>query len=150
VEIAADGIAPMSHARAKKLILNFTDNEIKEDLLQQRVERAIGIELQKTEQIIQNTKLFDEVDKIYGVPNAEYTQNTDGTTVGGAEGGGAGGGDFSDLGGGLGGEMEGEAGGDELGGEGGGELEGGGAELGGGEAPETGGEEVTGGTPPEE
>jgi hypothetical protein len=149
VEIAADGIAPMSHARAKKLILNFTDNEIKEDLLQQRVERAIGIELQKTEQIIQNTKLFDEVDKIYGMPNAEYTQNTDGTTVGGAEGGGgAGGGDFSDLGGGLGGEMEGEAGGGELGGEGGGEL--GGEEGGGAEAPEAGGEEVTGGTPPEE
>lgn len=147
VEVAADGIAPMSHTRAKKLILNFTDNEIKEDLLQQRIERALGIELQKTEQIIQNTKFFDEVDKIYGIPNATYTQNVDGTSVGGegGEGGsGIGGGDFSDIGGGLGAE---EGGGEEGGLEAAGGIEAGG-EAGGAEA--GGGGEITGGTPPEE
>ena len=78
-EIATSGIAPMSHSRAKKVILNFSVDDIKQDLLEQRFERALGAELIKTEQIIPHTKFFDDIDKIYGVPNAEYTANSDGT-----------------------------------------------------------------------
>ena len=48
-------------------------------MLEQRFERALGAELLKTEQIIPHTKFFDDIDKIYGVPNAEYTANSDGT-----------------------------------------------------------------------
>lgn len=88
-EPTATGIAPMSHTKAKKEILNMSDNDIKEDLLQQRIERAIGAELNKTEQIIQRTKMFDEIDQIYGIPNAQYTQNTDGTEITGGGGGGS-------------------------------------------------------------
>lgn len=97
-----DGIAPMSHTRAKKLILNFSDDEIKEDLLRQRFERALGAELLKTEQIINRTKFFDEIDKLYGVPNAEYTSNTNGEPINTGGGGGGGGGS---LGGDLGGDL---------------------------------------------
>lgn len=108
-EIAQDGFAPMSHTRAKQQILNFSSDEIKEDLMQQRFERAIGSELLKTEQIIQRTKFFDEVDKLYGTPNAEYTTNVAGEPLDGSAGGGGGGGgggDLGDLGGGLDGGLE--------------------------------------------
>ncbi len=101
-ETGADGIAPMSHTKAKKLILNFSDDEIKEDLLRQRFEKAIGAELMKTEQIIQRTKFFDDVDKLYGIANAQYSLNTDGNAAPEMGGGGsAGGGGLGDMGGGL-------------------------------------------------
>lgn len=117
-EISSDGIAPMSHSRAKKLILNMSTDEIKHDLLEQRFERALGAELIKTEQIINRTKFFDEVDKLYGVAGAQYSANSDGTPSQ-FEGGGSG--------------ISAGSGGMDLGGEGGGGLEGGGlgAETGG-------------------
>jgi hypothetical protein len=61
-----NGIAPVSTTWAKKHILGFSDEEIKLDIQQQRIERAVGAELQKTPEVIIHTGLFDNLDKLYG------------------------------------------------------------------------------------
>lgn len=147
-EAGPDGIAPMSHMKAKKTILNFTEKEIELDLNQQRFERAIGAELVKTEQIINRTGFFDKIDKMYGIPDAQYTQNADGTEAAGGGGGGSSfGGGMGDLGGGDMGADLGDTGEDTgdgldggLGGDTGGDL---GAEGGDTGGPELGGTEPT-------
>jgi hypothetical protein len=63
---AIEGIAPVSVSWAKKHILGFSDDEIKLDLQQQRVEKAVGAELTNTPTIITHTGLFDNIDKLYG------------------------------------------------------------------------------------
>jgi len=63
---AIEGIAPVSVSWAKKHILGFSDEEIKLDLQQQRIEKAVGAELTNTATIISHTGLFDNVDKLYG------------------------------------------------------------------------------------
>ena len=63
---AIEGIAPVSVSWAKKHILGFSDEEIKLDLQQQRIEKAAGAELTNTATIITHTGLFDTVDKLYG------------------------------------------------------------------------------------
>ena len=63
---AIEGIAPVSVSWAKKHILGFSDDEIKLDLQQQRVEKAVGAELTNTATIITHTGLFDNIDKLYG------------------------------------------------------------------------------------
>ena len=63
---AIEGIAPVSISWAKKHILGFSDEEIKLDLQQQRIEKAVGAELTNTATIISHTGLFDNVDKLYG------------------------------------------------------------------------------------
>jgi hypothetical protein len=94
---AIEGIAPVSVSWAKKHILGFSDEEIKLDLQQQRIEKAVGAELTNTATIIVHTGIFDNVDKLYG-------QKTGTTASAGAapppppDGGGMGG----DMGGGLG------------------------------------------------
>jgi hypothetical protein len=96
---AIAGIAPVSVSWAKKHILGFSDEEIKLDLQQQRIEMAVGAELTNTATMITHTGLFDNIDKLYG-------NKVSGATAGGAApasppppgGGGFGGG--GDLGGG--------------------------------------------------
>jgi hypothetical protein len=93
-----DGIAPVSQSWAKKNILGFSDEEIKLDIQQQRIEKAVAKELENTPNVIMKTGIFDNIDKLYGT--------TTGTTGGGTavEGGGEGGGggaEPSGLGGGL-------------------------------------------------
>ena len=63
---AAEGIAPVSSSWAKKHILGFSDEEIKVDLQQQRIERAVGAELTNTATIITHSGIFDNIDKLYG------------------------------------------------------------------------------------
>jgi hypothetical protein len=65
------GIAPVSISWAKKHILGFSDEEIKLDLQQQRIERAVGEELKKTAEVITHTGLFDNLDKLYGKKESE-------------------------------------------------------------------------------
>jgi hypothetical protein len=65
------GIAPVSQSWAKKHILGFSDDEIKLDLQQQRIERAVGEELKKTAEVITHTGLFDNLDKLYGKKEGE-------------------------------------------------------------------------------
>lgn len=69
-----EGIAPASHTFAKKHVLDMTDNEIKLDLQQQRIEKAISLELQNTGNVITKTGLFNTIDAIYGSPSGA-TQN---------------------------------------------------------------------------
>ena len=94
------GILPVSHTWAKKNILGFSDNEVILDLQQQRMERAIGVELTNTAQIIKRTGVFDDVDKKYGI-SEEERKKVESAMAGGAPpeggmpGGGGGGGAMS-------------------------------------------------------
>jgi hypothetical protein len=65
------GILPVSHTWAKKNILGMSDSEVILDLQQQRLERAVGFELQNTQNIIKRSGVFDEVDSKYGIPEEE-------------------------------------------------------------------------------
>jgi len=60
------GIQAVSSTWAKKNILGFSDEEIKLDLQQQRIEKAVGEELNQTSTIIKNTGIFANIDKLYG------------------------------------------------------------------------------------
>jgi hypothetical protein len=68
---SGSGIAPVSQSWAKKHILGFSDDEIKLDLQQQRIERAVGEELKKTAEVITHTGLFDNLDRLYGKKEGE-------------------------------------------------------------------------------
>jgi hypothetical protein len=79
-----EGIMPTSITWAKKHILGFSDEEIKVDLQQQRIERAVGAELTNTATIITHTGVFDNIDKLYGsatgaTPAAGAATTTDGS-----------------------------------------------------------------------
>ena len=104
-------ILPVSSSWAKKHILGFSDEEIKLDLQQQRIERAVAGELEKTQEVIINTGIFDNLDKLYGQKGEKPEEGTGEDETGGSDFGGVWGGDFgggSDLGGELGGEPAGE------------------------------------------
>ena len=49
----------------EKHVLGFSDEEIKLDLQQQRIEKAVGAELTNTATIITHTGLFDNIDTLY-------------------------------------------------------------------------------------
>jgi len=61
-----NGIQPTSSTWAKKHIFGWSDEEIRLDLNQQRIERAVGEELKATPTVITKTGLFDNIDKLYG------------------------------------------------------------------------------------
>ncbi len=100
-----NGFAPMSMTRAHREIMGWSDDEIKQDLLEQRMEKAAAAELANTASVIKHTGMFNDVDKIYG----DYEAALKGGAPVGDEGGEAGGG------GGLGGSFGGGgAGGEDL------------------------------------
>ena len=105
------GILPVSSTWAKKNILGFSDEEIKLDLQQQRMEKAIGEELNQTATIIKKTGIFANIDKLYGEEEALETPETGGEEA-------AMGGDISVPGEDLGGDApleEPDTGGEEIG-----------------------------------
>jgi hypothetical protein len=67
----ANSVAPVSASWAKKHILGFSDEEIRLDIQQQRVERAVSAELAKTAEVITKTGLFDNIDLLYGKKEGE-------------------------------------------------------------------------------
>jgi hypothetical protein len=91
------GIAPTSHTWAKRNIFNWSDDEIMEDLEQQRLERAAAKELEMTPEVIKTTGFFKKVDKLYGelLPVNQAAEGEDTGTeeggFGGEEAGGFGG-----------------------------------------------------------
>ena len=87
-----NGLPPMSQMRALKLIMKWSEKEIKENLEEIRLEKAIAAELEKTAQIIKKTGIFDTVDRIYGEPGAEYMDDQQGGQGGMDDGGAMGGG----------------------------------------------------------
>lgn len=68
-----NGIQATSSTWAKKHIFGWSDEEVRLDLQQQRIERAVGEELKATATVITKTGLFDNIDKLYG--------NTSGSTA---------------------------------------------------------------------
>jgi hypothetical protein len=74
---AVDGIAPVSQTWAKKHIIGFSDEEIKLDLQQQRIEKAVATEIQNTPNVITKTGLFDNIDKLYGGSTTGATTSSD-------------------------------------------------------------------------
>jgi hypothetical protein len=79
----SSGIAAASHTWAKRNIFNWSDKEIMEDLKNQRMERAISVELQDTGTYIPKTGIFDTIDKKYGTTNP-LPVAAPGTPAGGA------------------------------------------------------------------
>jgi hypothetical protein len=65
------GILPVSHTWAKKNILGLSDAEVILDLQQQRLERAMGFELQNSQLVIKRSGVFDGVDSKYGISEKE-------------------------------------------------------------------------------
>jgi hypothetical protein len=61
----AKSIQPTSATWAKKHIFGFSDDEIKLELQQIRMERAVSAELDNTATIITSTGIFNTVDKLY-------------------------------------------------------------------------------------
>ena len=81
-------VAPVSASWAKKHILGFSDEEIRLDLQQQRVERAVSAELAKTAEVITKTGLFDNIDKLYGKKDGEPAGEAGGEAGGAGDMGG--------------------------------------------------------------
>ena len=77
-----NGIQATSSTWAKEHIFGWSDEEIKLDLQQQRLERAVGEELKATPTVISKTGIFDNIDKLYG----ESSGSTGNTSTTGAEG----------------------------------------------------------------
>ena len=92
-----NGILPVSSSWAKKHILGFSDEEIKLDIQQQRIEKAVSAELEKTAEVITKTGIFANIDKLYGnKPGEGGSATPEGEVTEPADTG------FGDLGGGLG------------------------------------------------
>jgi hypothetical protein len=79
-----NGIQATSSTWAKKHIFGWSDEEVRLDLQQQRIERAVGEELKATATVITKTGLFDNLDKLYVKTTGGTTTNT-ATTSGGSE-----------------------------------------------------------------
>lgn len=94
------GIPLMSWHRVQKEIMGLTDSEISVMLNEIRLETAISVELQRTPEIIKKTNLFKQVDRIYGEPGAEYSEQPVGGDQQGGLMGGGGGAPMGGLGGG--------------------------------------------------
>jgi len=93
-----NGILPVSSSWAKKHILGFSDEEIKLDIQQQRIEKAVAAELEKTAEVITKTGIFANIDKLYGnKPGEGGSATPEGEVTEPADTG------FGDLGGDLGG-----------------------------------------------
>ena len=99
VSDAGNGFGAYSMTRAKRDILGMSEEDIRTDLEQQRMEKAASAEMEQTSTVIKKTGVFDRVDTLYG----EFGSNGNATGEEGEEGGEASGG--GDFGGDFGGEM---------------------------------------------
>ena len=112
---AGNGFGIMSMTRAKKEVFGDSEDEIKLDLEQQRLEKAAAIEFDKTGDVITHTGIFDNVDRLFGksveaIKASEEKPADEEGDSGGEDFGGSGG----SLSGGFGGE---DFGGEDFGGE---------------------------------
>jgi hypothetical protein len=80
-----NGIQATSSTWAKKHIFGWSDDEVKLDLQQQRIERAVGEELKATPTVITKTGVFDNIDKLYGSSTGTTPSAGAETTPGGEE-----------------------------------------------------------------
>jgi len=89
-----NGIQATSSTWAKKHIFGWSDEEIRLDLQQQRIERAVGEELKATPTVITKTGIFDNIDKLYGSTSGGTAPAVSTATPPPALGGDFGGGDL--------------------------------------------------------
>jgi hypothetical protein len=80
-----NGIQATSSTWAKKHIFGWSDEEVRLDLQQQRIERAVGEELKATPTVISKTGLFDNIDKLYGSTTGSTPSSGAATTPDGGE-----------------------------------------------------------------
>jgi hypothetical protein len=80
-----NGIQPTSSTWAKKHIFGWSDEEIRLDLQQQRIERAVGEELKATPTVITKSGLFDNIDKLYSNKSGGTETVSTTTPTGGEE-----------------------------------------------------------------
>ena len=80
-----NGIQATSSTWAKKHIFGWSDDEVRLDLQQQRIERAVGEELKATPTVITKTGLFDNIDKLYGSQTGSTPTEGAATTPDGGE-----------------------------------------------------------------
>jgi len=97
---AGNGFGAMSMTRAKKEILGMSEEEIRNDLEQQRLEKAAAAEMEQTSEIIKKTGIFDRVDRLYGDFDA-LVSGAGGGDAGGADADAGGAADAGGLGGGA-------------------------------------------------
>ena len=116
-----NGVAAMSHTKAKRIIFNMSDQEIVNDLTQQKMEKVVQQELADAPVVIKHSGIYSDIDKKYGEPELAGATPTGETGAGEGEAGAAP-------------EGGGAPAGEEGAPEGGGTPEGGGVE-GGGEVP---------------
>jgi hypothetical protein len=102
VSDSGNGFGAMSMTRGKRDILGMSDDEIKQDLLEQRMEKAAAAELANSSSVIKHTGMFDIVDRVYGDFKLALKGGGDG---GGEEGGGESSSGGGSGGGGLGGSF---------------------------------------------
>jgi hypothetical protein len=94
-----NGIQATSSTWAKKHIFGWSDEEVRLDLQQQRIERAVGEELKATATVITKTGLFDNIDKLYGSTSGGTQTSTSTETSEPTPSFGGGGFETADLGG---------------------------------------------------
>jgi len=75
-----NGIQATSSTWAKKHIFGWSDDEVRLDLQQQRIERAVGEELKATPTVITKTGFFDNIDKLYGTNTGGTKSDTSQTS----------------------------------------------------------------------
>jgi len=95
-----NGIQATSSTWAKKHIFGWSDEEVRLDLQQQRIERAVGEELKATATVITKTGLFDNIDKLYGNPSGSTASVSSETSEPTSSFGGGAGFETAELGGG--------------------------------------------------
>jgi hypothetical protein len=78
-----NGIQATSSTWAKKHIFGWSDEEVRLDLQQQRIERAVGEELKATATVITKSGIFDNIDKLYGSTTGSTATPTGGEDTGG-------------------------------------------------------------------
>lgn len=94
VSDAGFGMPLTSMSWVWKHIFKWSDEQIKQNLEEMRLEAALIAELKATNQIIKRTHIYDPVDNLYGEPGAEYSAPEEGGEDGGGGPGGGGGGGF--------------------------------------------------------
>lgn len=88
----------VSYHWALREIMRMNDDEIAQILEEIRLEKALAAELDKTTEIIKRTGIFDPVDRIYGQPGAEYSEDDGSNGENGDNFSGGGGATFGDMG----------------------------------------------------
>lgn len=71
------GIPPMSMNTALAKFMGYSQSDIRKHYNELRLEKALTLELEKTNEVYGRTGVFDDADNIYGRPGAQYLPKAD-------------------------------------------------------------------------